>query len=134
MLDDNRVNREDLIMKKAMEVFSDEGIKFFGINVKVKEVSQTELVVLQIRNLHMDYTYLIYDDTYIHIEFQTTDKKEHDLRKFRSYEALLGMETSKDVTIYVVYSDNIQNPCAILNSGINIFRIIPISLAKKMVI
>ena len=29
-------NYEDFIMKRAMDIFSDEGLKFFGIDKKVK--------------------------------------------------------------------------------------------------
>lgn len=40
------VNYEDMIMKKAMNLFADEGLKFFGIQGKVKEIAPTEIVVL----------------------------------------------------------------------------------------
>ena len=49
-------NYEDLIMKRAMDVFAEDGLKFFGIDKKVKELGPTELVVLESKNLHMDYT------------------------------------------------------------------------------
>ena len=35
----NNIKHEDLIMKKAMDVFAEEGLKFFGINQKVKDSS-----------------------------------------------------------------------------------------------
>ena len=69
----NEIKHEDLIMKKAMDVFAEEGLKFFGINQKVKDSSSTEIVVLEALNLHMDYTFLMEDETYIHFEFQTTN-------------------------------------------------------------
>ena len=90
-------NYEDLIMKRAMDVFAEDGLKFFGIDKKVKELGPTELVVLESKNLHMDYTFLMEDDTYIHFEFQTTNKNISDLRRFRAYEALLSHQTGKDV-------------------------------------
>ena len=90
-------NYEDLIMKRAMDVFAEDGLKFFGIDKKVKELGPTELVVLESKNLHMDYTFLMEDDTYIHFEFQTTNKNVSDLRRFRAYEALLSHQTGKDV-------------------------------------
>lgn len=40
-------NYEDLIMKRAMDVFAEDGLKFFGIDKKVKELGPTELVVLE---------------------------------------------------------------------------------------
>ncbi|HBJ2608592.1 TPA: hypothetical protein LA750_000497 [Clostridium botulinum] len=41
------------------------------------------------------------DDTFIHFEFQTTNKGKTDLRRFRVYEALLSHQTGKDVVTYV---------------------------------
>lgn len=40
-----------------MDVFAEEGLKFFGIDKKVKDASSTEIVVLEAKNLHMDYTF-----------------------------------------------------------------------------
>lgn len=125
------IKHEDLIMKKAMDVFADEGLKFFGIDKKVKDSSSTEIVVLEAKNLHMDYTFLMEDDTYIHVEFQTTDKGKDDLRRFRAYEALLSFQTTKDVVTYVVYSNGIHNTNSILQTGINEYNIKAISMYDK---
>ncbi len=125
------IKHEDLIMKKAMDVFAEEGLKFFGIDKKVKNSSSTEIVVLEAKNLHMDYTFLMEDDTYIHIEFQTTDKKKDDLRRFRAYESLLSFQTGKDVVTYVVYSNGIQNTETVLETGINEYNVKAISMIDK---
>lgn len=125
------IKHEDLIMKKAMDVFAEEGLKFFGIDKKVKDSSSTELVVLEAKNLHMDYTFLMEDDTYIHVEFQTTDKGKDDLRRFRAYEALLSFQTTKDVVTYVVYSNEINNTKSILQTGINEYNVKAISMYDK---
>ncbi|AGX44564.1 hypothetical protein FHU23_003217 [Clostridium saccharobutylicum] len=125
------IKHEDLIMKKAMDVFAEEGLKFFGIDKKVKDSSSTEIVVLEAKNLHMDYTFLMEDDTYIHVEFQTTDKGKEDLRRFRAYESLLSFQTSNDVVTYVVYSNGIHNTKSILQTGINEYNIKAISMYDK---
>ncbi|AJD28351.1 DUF4351 domain-containing protein [Clostridium botulinum] len=124
-------NYEDLIMKRAMDLFAEEGLKFFGINKKVKELGPTELVVLEIKNMFMDYTFLMEDDTFIHFEFRTTNKGKTDLRRFRAYEALLSHQTGKDVVTYVVYSGNIKNTVNTLETGINEFRVNSISMASR---
>ncbi|KAJ48737.1 hypothetical protein BD780_000867 [Clostridium tetanomorphum] len=124
-------NYEDLIMKRAMDIFAEEGLKFFGINKKVKELGSTELVVLETKSMFMDYTFLMEDDTFIHFEFQTTNKGKTDLRRFRAYEALLSHQTGKDVVTYVVYSGNIKNPVNTLETGISEFRVNSISMASK---
>ena len=100
----NKIKHEDLIMKKAMEVFSEDGIAALGIKGKVKEVGSTEIVVLEAKNFSMDYNFLMEDDTYLHFEFQTTNKKENDLRRFRMYESFLSLQKGKDVITYVIYS------------------------------
>lgn len=125
------IKHEDLIMKKAMDVFAEEGLKFFGIDKKVKDASSTEIVVLEAKNLHMDYTFLMEDDTYIHIEFQTTDKGKDDLRRFRAYESLLSFQTGKDVVTYVVYSNGIQNAKAVLQTGINQYNVKAVSMYDR---
>lgn len=124
-------NYEDMIMKRAMDIFADEGLKFFGIDKKVKELGPTELVVLQTKNMFMDYTFLMEDDTFIHFEFQTTNKGITDLRRFRAYEALLSHQTGKEVVTYVVYSGDIKNPLSGYESGINTYRVNSISMANK---
>ena len=127
----NNIKHEDLIMKKAMDVFAEEGLKFFGINQKVKDSSSTEIVVLEALNLHMDYTFLMEDDSYIHFEFQTTDKGKLDLRRFRVYEAVLSLQKDKDVITYVVYSGNIKSTKDTLETGINKYKVKSIFMSDK---
>ncbi|OAA90659.1 hypothetical protein WY13_01563 [Clostridium ljungdahlii] len=63
------------------------------------------------------------DDTFIHFEFQTTNKGKADLRRFRAYESMLNHQTGKDVLTYVVYSGSIKNLANTLKTGYNIFNI-----------
>ena len=114
-----------------MDIFAEEGLKFFGIDKKVKDTGTTEIVVLEIKNMLMDYTFLMEDDSYIHFEFQTSDKRIEDLRRFRTYEALLNFQTGKDVVTYVVYSGDIKNPLSGYESGINSYKVNAISMANK---
>lgn len=124
-------NYEDMIMKRAMDIFAQEGLKFFGIHKAVKEFGPTELVVLESKNMFMDYTFLMEDDTYIHFEFQTTNKGAADLRRFRAYEALLSHQTGKDVVTYVIYSGDIINAKDIYHTGINKYKVKMISMVDK---
>ena len=71
------------------------------------------------------------DDTYIHFEFQTTNKGKSDLRRFRVYEAVLSLQKDKDVTTYVVYSGNIKNVKDTLETGINKYKVKSIFMCKK---
>ena len=126
-----KTNYEDLIMKRAMDLFAEEGLKFFGIEKKVREVGPTELVILETKNMFMDYTFLMEDDTFIHFEFQTTNKGVQDLKRFRAYEALLSYQTGKDAVTYVVYSGDIIDPVDIYETGLSTYRVHTISLADN---
>ena len=127
-------NYEDFIMKRAMDIFAEEGLKFFGIDKKVKDNGPTELVVLESKNMYMDYTFLMEDDSYIHFEFQTTDKGIDDLMRFRTYEALLNHQTKKEVITYVVYSGDIKNPISEYNCGINTYKVNAISMVNEEIL
>lgn len=127
----NKIKHKDLIMKKAMEVFSEDGIAALGIKGKVKEVGSTEIVVLEAKNFSMDYNFLMEDDTYLHFEFQTTNKKEDDLRRFRMYESFLSLQKGKDVITYVIYSNDIKNTDSVLKTGINKYKVRPIYLGER---
>lgn len=71
------------------------------------------------------------DDSYIHFEFQTTNKGKKDLRRFRAYEALLSLQKEKDVTTYVVYSNNIKKAISTLETGISKFNVKSIFMYEK---
>lgn len=73
------------------------------------------------------------DDSYIHFEFQTTDKGSLDLRRFRAYEALLSHQTNKDVETYVIYSNGITAPMTSLKTGFNNYMVKTVTLADKNV-
>ncbi|MPM32440.1 hypothetical protein SDC9_79002 [bioreactor metagenome] len=124
-------NYEDFIMKRAMDIFVDEGLKFFGIHKKVIENGPTELVVLDSKNMYMDYTFLMEDDSYIHFEFQTTNKGVEDLMRFRTYESLLNHQSKKQVTTYVVYSGDIKNSISEYDCGINTYKVHAISMSNE---
>lgn len=76
----------------------------------------------------MDFTFLMEDDTYIHLEFQTTAKGKDDLRRFKYYETALEWKTKKEVKTYVIYTNGISNPRTSYNSGFNSFQVKAITM------
>lgn len=124
-------NHEDAIMKMGFEYFRDSLLKTLGVPYEFVDVSQTELVELTITKLYMDFTFLTTEDKYVHFEFQTTDKKEADLRRFRAYEAVFSHRQGKDVITYVIYSGGITNTVTEMNCGINVYRVQAIYLKEK---
>lgn len=107
-----------------MDIFAEDGLRFFGIDKKVKAQGPTELVVLETKNMFMDYTFLMEDDTYIHFEFQTTNKNIADLRRFRAYESLLSHQTGKDDIISLSFTPIIVRKTSKLDSILNTIKVL----------
>ena len=95
---------EDAVMKMGFDYFRNTILKTLGIDYQYEEIGPTELVELTIQSLYMDFTFLTTGGFYIHTEFQTTDKKEADLRRFHAYDAVYSNKTGKKVITYVIYS------------------------------
>lgn len=115
-MDKKTKNIEDAIMKSIMDVFKEDALKFFGIKSKIIASARTELKNLQITTAFMDYTFLLDDNSFIHLEFQTTDKKD-DLSRFLAYDAALHYKEDKPVNTIVVYSSNVKKAVTSINIG-----------------
>lgn len=124
-------NKEDIIMKRAMTVFAEHAVAYFGESKKVKEIAQTEQVVLDIKDMRMDYVFLMEDDTYTHFEFQSTDKGIIDLVRFNIYDVLLYQQTKKQVYTYVIYSGDIKEPLTEYQNGFSKYQVKAICLAHR---
>ena len=122
---------EDAVMKMGFDYFRDTILKTLGIDYQYEEIGPTELVELTIHSLYMDFTFLTTGGFYIHTEFQTTDKKEADLRRFHAYDAMYSNKTGKQVITYVIYSGGINNVKSELDCGLYTYRVQPIYLKDK---
>ena len=119
---------EDAILKMGFDYFRGTILKTLGIDYNFVEEGITELIELTIHSLYMDFTFLTTGDFYIHIEFQTTDSGEKDLRRFHAYESVLSHKTGKNVITYVIYSGGIKDTVTQMNCGINTYQVIPVYL------
>ena len=122
---------EDAIMKMGFDYFRDTILKSLGIDYEFVNLGPTELIELTIHSLYMDFTFLTKEGFYIHIEFQTTDKGENDLRRFLAYDAVYSHKTGKNVITYVIYSGGIKSVKTALNMGLFTYRIQPIYLKDR---
>ena len=127
----SNTKHEDAIMKMGFRYFRDQILKMLGIDYNYVDIGPTELVELTIHSMFMDFTFLTTEDFYIHVEFQTTDSGEDDLRRFHAYEAVFSHETGKKVVTYVIYSGGIQNVRDTLDCGIYSYKISPVFLTQK---
>ena len=127
----SNTKHEDAIMKMGFRYFRDQILKMLGIDYDYVDIGPTELVELTIHSMFMDFTFLTTEDFYIHVEFQTTDSGEDDLRRFHAYEAVFSHETGKKVLTYVIYSGGIKNVTDTLDCGTYSYKISPIFLTQK---
>ncbi|MHC1682289.1 MAG: hypothetical protein AB6733_04990 [Clostridiaceae bacterium] len=105
-MDYNKI--EDTVFKKAMEVFRESAVSFFGIDVKIIAPAETEIKNIQIKTNEVDYLFYTDDGNYLHFEFQTTNKKD-DLKRFLFYDASLFYKEKRKVRTIVIYSSDIEN-------------------------
>ena len=113
-MDYNKI--EDSVLKKAMEFFKDNAVKFFGINTKIIAPAETEIKNIDIKTNYMDYLFYTEDGNYLHFEFQTTDKKE-DIKRFLYYDASLYYKEKRKVKTIVVYSADIEDVDTYVDAG-----------------
>lgn len=124
-------NYEDIIMKRAMDLFAEQAVGYFGESKKVIGPAPTELADIQILDRRMDYVFLMDDGTYSHFEFQTTDKKIMDLARFNLYDVLLYQETQKQVYTYVIYSGDIKDPLSEYQNGLSKYKVKTVCMADQ---
>lgn len=113
-MDYNKI--EDSVLKKAMEVFKDNAVKFFGINTKIIAPAETEIKNIDIKTNYTDYLFYTEDGNYLHFEFQTTHKKE-DIKRFLYYDASLFYKEKRKVKTIVVYSADIEDVETYVDAG-----------------
>jgi len=113
-MDYNKI--EDVVLKKAMEFFKDNAVKFFGIDTKIIAPAETEIKNIDIKTNFMDYLFYTEDGNYLHFEFQTTDKKE-DIKRFLYYDASLYYKDNRKVKTIVIYSADIENVVTHIDAG-----------------
>ncbi|OPJ64024.1 hypothetical protein [Clostridium oryzae] len=93
-MDYNKI--EDAVFKKAMEFFKDNAVSFFGIDTKILAPAETEIKNVDIKTNYTDYLFYTEDGSYLHFEFQTTDKRE-DIKRFLYYDASLFYKEKRTV-------------------------------------
>lgn len=110
-------HNNDIILKYMSEAFKDTALTFYGLDTpKIKAVIPTELPVLEVSEEAMDFVFLLEDDTYLHLEFQTT-KAYENLKRFLLYDARLHKKSNKKIRTAVIYSADINNAENRLDAG-----------------
>lgn len=125
---DSAIQHEDVALKTAFRYFSDVLLPYFGITKKAVEITATELVWLDVKKFYEDFNFVMDDGSWVHFEFQSKNEGLDGLKRFRVYEALASYEHKADITTYVLFSGKIKKPMSEFKSGVNTFRIVPITM------
>ena len=113
-MDYNKI--EDAVMKKAMDIFRESAVNFFGIDTKIIAPAETELKNIDISTSYIDYLFYTNDGNYLHFEFQTTDKKD-DIKRFLYYDASLFYKEKRKIRTIVIYSSDIEYVQEYIDAG-----------------
>ncbi|MDC7290811.1 hypothetical protein NXH76_23760 [Blautia schinkii] len=114
---------EDAALKVAVQFFSDELFPYLGMDEKPVAVMPTEMVHLEVKKMYEDFNFLMRDNSWVHIEFESDSITKKDLRRFREYEAVTSSTYGVDVTTVVVCSAKVKHPMSELRVGMNTYRV-----------
>ena len=126
---------EDAIFKRAMEIFKDGAVSFFGIEDKIISPANIELKNIDIKTNSMDYLFNTEDGNYLHFEFQSTNKSD-DMARFMYYDAALYYRERKKIKTVVIYSSDITESsdeifCGSINYNVESFYMVKIDGDEK---
>ncbi|MDC7286250.1 hypothetical protein NXH76_00405 [Blautia schinkii] len=79
---------EDAALKAAAQFFSEELFPYFSMEEKPAAILPTEMVHLEVKKMYEDFNFLMKDNSWLHIEFESDRITKKDLRRFREYEAV----------------------------------------------
>jgi len=113
----------DIIFKSLTETFADRTLKMFGIDtVPIVRAEKTELPRIEIDERRMDFVFYLADDSYLHLEFQTTSGVEN-LERFKLYDATLYQKRKKKIQTAVVYGAGVEGAPEALDHGSIKYRV-----------
>ena len=119
MVKENSISKraKDIIQKHASNIFRNVTLEFYGIeSAKIVELINVELPVVKVTDSSMDFVFLLEDDTYLHLEFETGNKSNSWLR-IASYDLRLYERDGRKVVTVIIYSADVKNVPASLNMG-----------------
>jgi len=123
-------NRQDIIFKKMSELFKDETLEYYELNLpKIISVKPTELPVINVSDRNMDFVFELEDNSLLHLEFQTTWKKA-DLLRFAQYDIALYQKERRKINTVVIYSGKYESAENELDMGSNKYKVLQVFMIK----
>lgn len=114
---------EDKVLKTAAQFFGKDLLPFVGVKGRMDRVAPTEHVHLEMRKLEEDFNFIMEDGSWRHLEFESDSITERDLRRFREYEAYIGMAYNVPVMTIVLCTSNVKVLRKELVNGINSYHV-----------
>ncbi|WP_231734872.1 hypothetical protein [Bacillus sp. FJAT-29937] len=110
-------NNYDIIFRSMTEQFKEKALDFFGVQTApIILVQPTDLPAIKVNDRRMDFMFLLADDTYLHLEFQTTFK-EADLDRFLQYDVSAYELFKKQIQTVVIYGADVEEALENKNYG-----------------
>lgn len=108
---------KDIIQKYTSGLFRDTTLEFYGVKTaKIKELINVELPVVEVAETRTDFIFLLEDNTYLHIEFQSSYNKS-DLIRFAAYDMRLFKRDGRSIRTVVIYTADVKKVPVSLNIG-----------------
>ena len=122
--EDKRVSQlEDRVLKTAAQFFGEDLLPYVGVKGMIDRVAPTEHIHLEMRRLEEDFNFIMKDGSWRHLEFESDSITQRDLRRFREYEAFIGMVYNVPVVTTVLCTSNVKILKGELVNGNSIYRV-----------
>ena len=110
-------NNYDIIFRNMTEQFREKALDFYGIDTApIVSVEPTDLPAITVNDRRMDFMFLLADQTYLHLEFQTTFH-EQDLDRFLQYDVSAYEKFKKRIKTVVIYGADVEEAKEVKNYG-----------------
>lgn len=122
---------EDKALKTAAQFFGRDLLPLLGMKKKVVAIAPTEHIHLEARRLEEDFNFILQDASWLHLEFESDAITIRDLRRFREYEAYIGLTANVTVATMVLCSAGTKRLKDTLINGKSIYRVDAVRLKDR---
>ena len=108
---------KDALQKYVISLFKDTSLEFYGVkSAKIKEIISGSLPLVEVRDSSTDVVFLLEDDSYLHVAFET-GKRKNVLIRHLEYDTRLYARDGRVVHTVIIYTADVKNPVLSLNNG-----------------
>jgi hypothetical protein len=124
-------NDKDILQKCTSNLFRDKSLEFYGIkSAKIKELINVEIPAVKVAERATDAVFLLEDETYLHLEFQTTSSK-NDLIRFAHYDFSLFERDGRKIKTVVIYSADVKRAAESIDIGQAVYSVDTVMMGER---